>query len=121
MHISVRQKNIIESEAVALASLNPDGNPNVIAVAAAKVVNSNTIIITDNFMNQTSENIKKDSRICLAVWTKDWSEGYKIIGNAVYEDKGRWFEFVKQMKENKDYHPNAAIVITVKKIIPLGG
>ena len=118
--ISSRQKELLEKEAVAVATINSDGSPNVIAIGFAKVVNDTTIVITDNFMKTTVENIKHEPRICLAVWTKDWEEGYKFTGTAIYETEGKWATFVKNMKENKGFPAKGAIVVNVEKIFKLG-
>ena len=118
--ISSRQKELLEKEAVAVATINSDGSPNVIAIGFAKVVNDTTIVITDNFMKTTVENVKREPRICLAVWTKDWEEGYKFTGIAVYETEGKWATFVKNMKENKSFPAKGAIVVSVEKIFKLG-
>ena len=120
MKINQRQKELLETEAIAVATINSDGSPNLIAVALAKVVSSSTIVITDNFMKQTPENIRKDPRVCLAVWTKDWKEGYKFVGKAEYQTQGKWAKFVKEMKENKGFPAKAAIVVSIENIYKLG-
>lgn len=120
MEIDKRQKELLETEAVAVATINEDGSPNLIAIGYARVVSPNTIIITDNFMKHTPENIKRDPRICLAVWTKDWEEGYKFVGKAEYQTSGKWADYVKNMKVNKDYPAKAAVVVTVEGIFKLG-
>jgi len=120
MKITERQKGLLETQAIALATINEDGSPNLIAIVWAKVVSPTTIVITDNFMKHTPENIKRDPRICLAVWTKDWEEGYKFAGKAEYQNSGKWAEFVKGMKENKGYPAKAAIVVSVENIYKLG-
>lgn len=116
MEINQRQKEILETEAVAVGTTNRDGSPNVIAVGFVKVVSPDEIVITDNFMKTTPENIKKDPRICLAVWTKDWEEGYQFSGKAEYFIDGKWLKFVKEIKENKDFSAKGAIVVKVDKI-----
>lgn len=120
MKIDKKQKQLLETEAVAVGTLNEDGSPNVIAVGYAKVVSPTKIVITDNFMKVTSKNIKKDPRICLAVWTKNWDEGYKFVGKAEYQTKGKWAKFVKEMKENKEMPAKGAIVIKISNIYKLG-
>jgi len=120
MNITERQKKLLETEAVAVATINEDGSPNLIAVGYARVVTPSIIIITDNFMKHTPENIKKDPRICLAVWTKDWNEGYKFVGKVEYQTQGKWAKYVKEMKENKDYPAKATIVVSVENIYKLG-
>lgn len=120
MTITDRQKQLLETEAVAVATINEDGSPNLIAIGYARVVAPDTIVITDNFMKHTPENIKRDPRICLAVWTKDWEEGYKFVGKAEYQASGKWADYVKAMKENKGYLAKAAVVVAVEGIYKLG-
>src|SRR4030042_1984384 len=120
MKITERQKTLLEKEAVAVATINEDGSPNLIAIGYAKVVFPTIIVITDNYMKLTTKNIRRDPRICLAVWTKDWEEGYKFTGKAEYQTKGKWADFVKRMPENKNMSAKGAIVVTVDNIFKLG-
>lgn len=68
--ITEEVKKIIEENAVAFATVDEDNKPNVIGVAYLKVVSENQIIITDNYMKQTKENLEKNNNVCLAVWDK---------------------------------------------------
>lgn len=118
--ITEAQKKLIESKAMAVSTVNADGTPNVIPIGFAKVVTENQIVITDNFMRQTAENIQRSPGICLAVWSDDWEEGYKFVGKAAYETSGQWFDLVKMMKENEGMPAKAAVVVTVEQVIELG-
>lgn len=111
-------KNIIENNAVAFATVDTKWHPNVIGVAYVKVVPDNQIVITDNFMKQTKENIEKNNNVCLAVWDKKWN-GYKLIGKAKYCTKGKRKTFVENMKENKWLSAKGAIIIKISKFISL--
>lgn len=118
MKITSEIKKIIEENAVAFSTV--DNNlPNVIGVAFVKVVSDNQILITDNYMKQTKENLEKNNNVCLAVWNKDW-EGYKLIGKAEYFTTGKWKTYVERMKENKGLPAKGAILITLSNIIKLG-
>ena len=116
--IDKEQKKIIENNAMALATVNEDGSPHVIAVGFAKV-SEGMIVITDNYMSATTSNIKRDPRISLAVWTRNWEDdckGFEFICEAEYHTGGKWHEFVKGLKENEEYPANGAIVAKVKKV-----
>jgi len=119
IEISSKSKKIIEENPVAFATVDGFGNPNVIGVAFTKVVSTSQMIITDNFMKQTKENIKLNSNVCLAVWDKDWN-GYKLIGNAEYFTDGKWKIFVEQLPENKGLAAKGAILVTITDITKLG-
>lgn len=113
--IDEKSKKIIEGNPVALATIDENNHPNVIAVAYVKIVGNNEIIITDNYMTKTKENIQQNPNICLAVWNKDW-DGYKIIGTAEYLTSGEWFDFIKSLPENKGLPAKGAILVSVKEI-----
>ncbi len=110
-------KNMSENKGIALVSINEDGVPHLIAVAYAKVVDDK-IIITDNFMKTTNENIKRNPKVLLAVWNDEF-EGYRIEGTAEYRNSGDWLDFVKNLKENKEMPAKGAIVVTPIKIVKL--
>lgn len=112
-------KNVIESNPVAVATVNPNNTPNVIGVAYVKIVSNNQVLITDNFMNQTMNNIKNNNNICLAAWNKDW-DGYKLAGTAEYFSEGEWKTYVEQMPENKGLSAKGAILVTISQITQLG-
>lgn len=114
-----KTKKIIEENAGAFATVDKDNKPNVIGVAYVKVVSENQILITDNYMKQTKENLEKNNNVCLAVWDKDWN-GYKLVGTAEYFTEGEWKEFVEKIPENKGLSAKGAILVTISKLIKLG-
>lgn len=118
LEITIEIKKIIEENPVAFATV-ADNKPNVIGVAYVKVISKDEVLVTDNYMKQTKDNLIRNNNICLAVWNKDW-EGYKLIGTAQYMDKGKWFDYVKKMPENKGLPAKGAIIIKISEIIKLG-
>lgn len=42
------------------------------------------------------------------------------MGKAEYQTSGKWADFVKKMKENKDSPAKAAVVVSVDDIYKLG-
>ncbi|MEI6040126.1 MAG: pyridoxamine 5'-phosphate oxidase family protein [Candidatus Berkelbacteria bacterium] len=115
--INENAKKIIKENAVAIATSN-NNQPNVIAVAFVKVIDNNKILITDNFMKKTKEDIETNPNVCLAVWDKDWN-GYKIIGQAKYFATGKYMDLVKAMPENEGLPAKGAILIEVSELLEL--
>ena len=114
MRITSKIKKVIENNPVAVATVS--GNkPYVIGVAYCKVLNKDTILITDNFMKSTVKNILKNNNVAMVVWNKKW-EGYQFLGKAKYYQKGKWLDYVKKMKENKGLPAKGAILVNVSKI-----
>ncbi|MBU0907839.1 MAG: pyridoxamine 5'-phosphate oxidase family protein [Nanoarchaeota archaeon] len=111
-------KKIIEENPVAVATVKEGNKPHVIAVACVKIENEK-IIITNNYMKTTVENIQKNPRVSLAVWDKDWN-GYRIDGSAEYHEKGEYYDLVKSIEENKKHPCKGAIVIKISEVKKLG-
>jgi predicted pyridoxine 5'-phosphate oxidase superfamily flavin-nucleotide-binding protein len=114
--IDVQLKRMIENNPVALATIMPDGRPNVISVAYVKVIDKKQLLITDNYMNQTLKDLQKDPHIVALVWSRDL-KGAKMIGTAKYFDRGIWWEQVKRIPANKGFPVKGAVLITIDKIV----
>ncbi|HUW22343.1 MAG TPA: pyridoxamine 5'-phosphate oxidase family protein [Candidatus Bathyarchaeia archaeon] len=116
VRITKRQKNLIEKGATALATSDLDNRPNVIVVACCKVVDRDKILITDNFMNKTRSNLLKNNRVAIAVWSKDWKEGYQFKGKVQYFTSGKWKRIVDEDPDNKELAHKAAVLVKVDEI-----
>jgi len=110
-------KNKLEKATVAVATINHYNKPHNIAIMYAKVVEGR-VIITNNFMHSTVENIIKNPFVSLIFW--EGEDGWRIDGKADYYDYGKWLDFVKALPENKDLPAKGAIVIDVSEIKELG-
>ena len=112
-------KVLIENNALALATVSSDGKPHCIAVGYAKVVGENQILLTDNQMAETRENILKNSNVALSVWTRNWEEdcaGYEFKGTAQYFKQGEWINLIKKIPENQGEPCKGAILIVVNQV-----
>ncbi len=121
IEINEELKQLIEYNIVAFATVNKAGKPHNIAVAYPKVVSKNQIVITDNFMKETTQNILKNNNVSLVVWNTNWEDikdcyGYEMRGIAEYFTSGKWHDFVKSMDKNKGLPAKGAILITIEKI-----
>ncbi|MBD3362812.1 hypothetical protein GF362_03775 [Candidatus Dojkabacteria bacterium] len=114
--INKKQKQFIEEKVLALASVDANGAPNVVAVACCKLVEGNKILITDNFMNKTRKNLLNNKETSIAVWSEDWEEGYQFKGEAQYFSKGKWKKMVDEMSENNGLPHKGAVLFTIKEI-----
>jgi predicted pyridoxine 5'-phosphate oxidase superfamily flavin-nucleotide-binding protein len=118
VEINSEVKKIIEENPLAFATVDEAGKPNVIGVAFVKVVSRNQVLITDNYMKKTKENLEKNNNVCLAGWDKDWN-GYKLVGTAEYFTSGKWKKFVEKMPENKSLPAKGAILVAISELIKL--
>ena len=112
-------KKIIENNDLALATVDLSNKPNVVFVCCAKVVSKNQILITDNYMHKTKQNILENKNISIAVSDTKLEKGYQLKGIANYYSSGKWLTAVKEFKENKNFPAKGAVLITIKEIIVL--
>lgn len=112
-------KKLIEENALALATIDENGNPHCVAVGYPKVVSKNQIVLSVIYIVETIKNIERNNNVALAVWNKNWKEvceGYELKGKAKYFTSGKWKEFVDNLPENKNESAKGTILITVDKI-----
>ncbi|MBU4257292.1 pyridoxamine 5'-phosphate oxidase family protein [Patescibacteria group bacterium] len=111
-------KKLVENNAIGFSTVDKSGKPHSIAVAYVKVF-GNKIIITNTHIKESVKNLKNNKNVALVVWNKEWETacaGFEIKGAAKNYESGKWFDFVKNMPENKGYNIKGAIVVSAKKI-----
>lgn len=112
-------KKLIEGNALALATIDENGNPHCIVAGYPKVVSKNRIVLSVIYIIETIKNIERNNNVALVVWNKNWEEvceGYELKGKAEYFTSGKWKEFVDNLPENKNESVKGTILITVDKI-----
>lgn len=86
-----RIKEIFETQqTIVLATATKDGIPNVVPVNAKKIIDDETILISDQFFNKTLKNMKDNPQVAITIWDK--LEGYQIKGTVSIEISGQRFE-----------------------------
>jgi predicted pyridoxine 5'-phosphate oxidase superfamily flavin-nucleotide-binding protein len=121
--ITAAMKSMIENNALAVATISADHTPHCIAVGYVQVINSTQLLLTNNYMRRTPENIKRMPAVACAFWSPDWKnkcEGYELIGSAEYFTTGPWMDKIKSIPENEGEPCRGAIIITVTEIKNLG-
>jgi len=86
-----RMRELFEKVPTAiLATATQDGVPNAVPVGAKKVLDDETILISDQFFNKTLENLIANPRVAITFW--EGHEGYQIKGTVAVETTGQRFE-----------------------------
>lgn len=119
IEINEGMKKMIENNALSLASIDKTNKPHSIAVGFVRVVSKNQLLISDNYLIDTIENIKNNKNVSLAVWERNWEEnciGYELNGIAEYFTKGKWIEEIKKLPINQGAPCKGAIIVTLNKI-----
>jgi len=73
-----------------LATATMDGTPNAVPVGAKRIIDAETILISDQFLNKTLANLKANSKLAVTFW--EGHEGYQLKGTVAIETTGRRYE-----------------------------
>jgi len=112
-------KKLIESNALALATVDENNKPHCVVVGYPKVVAESQIVLSAIYIEKTLKNIKLNNNVALAVWSRNWEndcQGHELKGQAEYFTSGKWKDFIDSLPENKDENPKGAILVTVETI-----
>ena len=91
------QKLFEKVPAVVLSTATVDGMPNSVPVGSKKIIDNETILISNQFLNKTLANLKANPKVSLTFW--EGVEGYQLKGTVTiettgqrYEETARWIE-----------------------------
>lgn len=82
-----QMKNIV------LATATPDGVPNADPMGMKKVIDAETVYISDQFFNKTLANLRENQKVAITFWGDEGA--YQIHGTATYINEGERFEELK--------------------------
>lgn len=77
-------------ENVILATATKDGVPNAVPIGAKKIIDDETILISNQFLNKTLNNMKDNPQVAVTFWSG--FEGYQFKGTITIETSGERFE-----------------------------
>lgn len=116
MQLTDKQIDLINRQKLAVLSTANLGNePRAVFVEINKT-NGDELVITDNHMEITKNNILENKNVFVLVGNDDLKWGVKISGEAKYYNSGEYFDMVKSLATNKYYQPKGAVVIKIVKI-----
>lgn len=91
-------QDLINNVYAAALSTCLDGAPNVVPVSMKQVIDDETVMVSDQYLNKTLANLKANPRAALSVW--DNEGGFQVKGSVTYENEGPRYEAVAaQVKE----------------------
>ena len=106
-----------------LATATGDGAPNAVPVGAKKVIDDETLLISDQFFNKTLANLKANPKVAISFW--EGYEGYQIKGTATIETSGKRYEetaaWIEDMgnKAGMPLKSKGAVIINIEDIFGL--
>jgi len=103
-----------------LATATGDGTPNAVPVGAKKIIDDETILISDQFFGKTLANMKANPKVALTYW--EGHEGYQIKGTVTietsgprYDETAKWIE-EKSSKAGFPLKSKGAVILKIDEI-----
>lgn len=99
-----------------MATCSKDGTPNVAPMGAFKLMDDETMLISDQYMNKTLRNLEENPKVALSYWGE--KGGFQIKGTVtihrgdkIFEDDVAW---VKSMRPT--LNPKSALVVKITDV-----
>ncbi len=94
-----RMKELFDKvPAVVLTTATTDGTPNAVPVGAKRIIDDETILLSNQFFNKTEANLKSNPKVAVTFW--EGQEGYQLKGTVTVETSGpRYEETAKWIEE----------------------
>jgi hypothetical protein len=93
-----------------------DRTPNVVPIAAFKVLEDGTLLISDQFFNKTLANMKENPKAAISWWGE--KGGFQIKGTVTIHTDGEiWRQDLAWMKEIRpNLKPKGAVVLKITDV-----
>lgn len=99
-----------------VATAAKDGTPNVVPIGAYKLLDDETMLISDQFFNKTLKNLKENSKIAFTYWGE--KGGYQIKGTVTIHTNDKVFEddvaWMKEIRPN--LKPKSAVIVKITDV-----
>jgi len=99
-----------------LATSSKNGVPNAVPIAAFKVLDDGTMLISDQFFNKTLQNMQENPVIALSWWGD--KGGFQIKGTVtIHTDDGIFGQNIAWMKESwPKFVPKSAVLVKITDV-----
>jgi predicted pyridoxine 5'-phosphate oxidase superfamily flavin-nucleotide-binding protein len=116
-----RMKELFEKvPTVVLSTVSEDGTPNAVPVGAKKIIDDETILLSNQFFNKTLANMKANPRVAVTFWEEP--EGYQLKGFVTIETSGKRFEetarWIEEMSNKLGFplKSKGAVILRIEEI-----
>ncbi len=107
---------------VVFSTASKDGIPNAVPIGAKKIIDDETILISDQYFGKTLKNITENPIAGITFWDLKSHEGYQIKGTITietqgkrFEDTAKWIEKIGKAK-NKPLKSKGAVIFKITDI-----
>ncbi len=107
--------NILEINPMVVSTVSAEGFANACLVSDYFILDDKKIVISNNEMLKTPDNIIANPNVCLLCFDSSFA-GIRLTGKALYADSGKLYDLVIQKFKNENTNPKGAIIVEVEKV-----
>ncbi len=107
---------------VVFSTASKDGIPNAVPIGAKKIIDDETILISNQYFDKTLKNLIENPVAGLTFWDTKSHEGYQIKGTTTIETSGerfkktaKWIEEIGKAK-NKPLKSKGAVILKITDV-----
>ena len=115
--LTEEMKEMIATQLCFIGTVNADGTPNIAPKRSTRVLSEESLIFTEGTGGATYSNIKRGSKVSVAVVNSDIIDGYRFFGDASLLESGDLYDAAASaaVKSGRKV-PVAVTVINIKEI-----
>lgn len=112
------KETLQKQKPMAIATSSRNGVPNVIYVGLLKILDDETVMLVDNFLNKTAANLAENPRLSMLCYDKEAKRCYQIKGSVKVLTSGPHFDEMRKWvaEVNPKLPARAAVVVKVEEI-----
>ena len=115
--LTTEMKDMIGTQQCFIGTVNADGIPNVAPKRSTRVLTDESLIFTEGTGGTTYANIKRGSKVAVAVVNREILDGYRFVGTAEVQESGELYEQAVAMSAQYGMpKPKAVTVIQIEEI-----
>src|SRR5665647_1428706 len=99
--LTQEMKDMIATQQCFIGTVDADGSPNVAPKRSTRVFTDDSLIFSEGTGGATYANIKRGSKVSVAVVNRDLLDGYRFNGTASIYDSGESYEQAAVMSEKR--------------------
>lgn len=110
------KETLVNTKHIYLATASKDATPNVVVIGAFKLLDDETLLISDQFFLKTSKNLEENPKVAIAYWGD--KGGYQIKGTAsihkgdkIFADDVEWIK-----TKYPRFTPKAAVEVKITDV-----
>lgn len=118
--LTQEMKELIAAQQCYVATVNADGTPNIGPKRSTRVVDDEHLAYNEGTAKQTWENVKRGSKVAIAVADSTTLQGYRFVGTPEAFTSGELYEQAAAMAKKMGFPaPEAVVKVQIDRIFKL--